>query len=150
MTSVGLTPKMATQPGSSNAPLQGMKKHGWVLSILLVIVTVALYYQVSDHPFVNYDDNVYVTDNAQIKSGLNWDTVQWAFTTSRGGELASAYLALARSRLSAFSGGSCWPPQYQFASACPKCPAAVLGAAGGDWLYRPQLDGSGAVCLASY
>ena len=85
MTSVGLTPKMATQPGSSNAPLQGMKKHGWVLSILLVIVTVALYYQVSDHPFVNYDDNVYVTDNAQIKSGLNWDTVQWAFTTSEAG-----------------------------------------------------------------
>ena len=85
MTSVGLTPKMATQPGSSNAPLQGMEKHGWVLSILLVIVTVALYYQVSDHPFVNYDDNVYVTDNAQVKSGLNWDTVQWAFTTSEAG-----------------------------------------------------------------
>ena len=85
MTSVGLTSKMATQPGSSNAPLQGMEKHGWVLSILLVIVTVALYYQVSDHPFVNYDDNVYVTDNAQVKSGLNWDTVQWAFTTSEAG-----------------------------------------------------------------
>ncbi len=85
MTSVGLTPKMATQPHSSKGSQQGMEKYTWALGILLVVATVGLYYPVSGHPFVNYDDNVYVTDNAQVKSGLNWDTVQWAFTTSEAG-----------------------------------------------------------------
>ena len=42
---------------------------------------MALYYPVSHHPFVNYDDDVYVTENAHVQSGLNWDTVKWAFTT---------------------------------------------------------------------
>ncbi len=83
MTSVGLTPKMATQ--SHSGQLLGIEKHTWALGLLLVVATVALYYPVSGHPFVNYDDNVYVTENAQVKSGLNWDTVQWAFTTSEAG-----------------------------------------------------------------
>jgi hypothetical protein len=30
---------------------------------------------------VNLDDNVYVTENAHITSGLNWTTVKWALTT---------------------------------------------------------------------
>jgi protein O-mannosyl-transferase len=33
------------------------------------------------HPFVNYDDDAYVTGNAHVQSGLNWETVKWAFTT---------------------------------------------------------------------
>ena len=44
-----------------------------------------MYYLVSDHPFVYYDDNVYVTDNAHVKSGLSWETLKWAFTTSEAG-----------------------------------------------------------------
>jgi protein O-mannosyl-transferase len=80
LASVGLTPKTATQPH-----LHGIEKYTWVLALLLVVATVALYYPVSGHPFVNYDDNVYVTDNPQVKAGLNWDTVQWAFTTSEAG-----------------------------------------------------------------
>ena len=78
-----MTPKATTQahPGTAH----GIEKYTWALGLLLVVATVALYYPVSGHPFVNYDDNVYVTDNAQVKSGLNWDTVQWAFTTTEAG-----------------------------------------------------------------
>jgi hypothetical protein len=82
VTSVGSTPKMATQ---SHPRLLGSEKYTWALGLLLVVATVALYSPVRGHPFVNYDDNVYVTENAQVKSGLNWDTVQWAFTTSEAG-----------------------------------------------------------------
>jgi protein O-mannosyl-transferase len=53
-----------------------------ILGLLLVVVTVALYYPVHWHPFVNFDDNDYVYDNAQVQSGLSWDTVKWAFSTS--------------------------------------------------------------------
>ncbi len=51
------------------------------LGLFLVVATVALYCPVHGHPFVNYDDSLYVTENLQVQSGLNWDTVTWAFTT---------------------------------------------------------------------
>jgi protein O-mannosyl-transferase len=51
------------------------------LGLLLVLATLALYNPVSRHPFVNYDDDRYVTDNAQVRAGLHWRTVRWAFTS---------------------------------------------------------------------
>lgn len=53
-----------------------------VLSLLLVVATLALYYPVHRYPFINYDDRDYVYENPQVESGLSWTTVQWAFTTS--------------------------------------------------------------------
>ena len=29
--------------------------------------------------FVNYDDDIYVTENPHVQGGLTWDTVKWAF-----------------------------------------------------------------------
>lgn len=52
-----------------------------ILGLLLVVATLALYNPVSHHPFVNYDDDRYVGDNAHIKAGLHWETIRWAFTT---------------------------------------------------------------------
>ena len=51
------------------------------LAILLVVATVALYYPANGHPFVNFDDNLYVTENVHVTAGLHWQTVKWAFTT---------------------------------------------------------------------
>ncbi len=42
---------------------------------------MVLYYPADGHPFVNYDDNLYVTENVHVTSGLRWETVKWAFTT---------------------------------------------------------------------
>jgi protein O-mannosyl-transferase len=53
--------------------------------ILLFLLTAALYYPVRTHPFVNYDDNVYVNDNDHVKDGLSGDTILWAFTTYDAG-----------------------------------------------------------------
>jgi Flp pilus assembly protein TadD len=36
---------------------------------------------VSHHPFVNYDDDGYVTDNSHVRAGLSEETIAWAFTT---------------------------------------------------------------------
>ena len=52
-----------------------------LIGLGLVVVTVILYYPVNSHPFANYDDPDYVTDNFHVKSGLHWSTVTWAFTT---------------------------------------------------------------------
>jgi Tfp pilus assembly protein PilF len=53
----------------------------WIVVLILVVATIALYYPVSHHPFLNYDDDAYVTENIHVQSGLTWATVQWASTT---------------------------------------------------------------------
>src|ERR1700761_3326298 len=58
-----------------------LKSQSIVLAPLLVVVTLALYYPIRHLPFINYDDNLYVTENVNVQSGISWDTVQWAFTT---------------------------------------------------------------------
>ena len=79
MTSVGVIPEKAveTRPGKGLFVPPGQKL---LLSLLLIAATVALYYPVVGHPFVNYDDNVYVVENRPVTAGLHWATVKWAFT----------------------------------------------------------------------
>jgi len=52
-----------------------------ILGVPLVVATFVVYLPVDHHPFVNYDDVVYVVNNPHIQSGLDWDTISWAFTT---------------------------------------------------------------------
>ena len=55
------------------------------MCLLLVVATLALYNPVNRHPFVNYDDDRYVTENHHVHNGLGWDTVSWAFTAKEQG-----------------------------------------------------------------
>ena len=48
----------------------------------MVVATLSLYNPVNQHPFVNYDDPGYVTDNPHVRAGLTWATIQWAFRTT--------------------------------------------------------------------
>jgi len=52
-----------------------------VLGLLLVVVTLALYNPVSRNGFVTFDDDRYVTDNPQVRAGIRWSTISWAFTS---------------------------------------------------------------------
>jgi len=61
--------------------LASLKNQSFFLGLLLAIATLAVYFPVSHHPFVNYDDLAYIVDNPHIASGLDWATVAWAFTT---------------------------------------------------------------------
>ena len=54
-----------------------------ILCVLLVAATLWVYYPVNRFDFLNYDDNVVVTDNVHIKYGLSWAGVKWAFTQYR-------------------------------------------------------------------
>jgi protein O-mannosyl-transferase len=57
------------------------KKHTLILCLLLALATIAIYSSILHAPFLNYDDSVYVTDNAQVRAGLTWQTIVWAFRT---------------------------------------------------------------------
>ena len=85
MTSVRSQPKQKNrkgiQPPQDKGVLASYKTRPWILALVLVVATIALYYPVSHHPFVNYDDDAYVTENAHVRSGLSWNTIQWAFTS---------------------------------------------------------------------
>ena len=52
-----------------------------VVSLLLLVSTLGVYWQVQDHQFVNYDDDDYVTENRDVQAGWTWEGVVWAFTT---------------------------------------------------------------------
>jgi protein O-mannosyl-transferase len=85
VTSVRSQPKQKNRKGIQSPQDEGSfasyKTRPWILALVLVVATIALYYPVSHHPFVNYDDDAYVTENAHVRSGLSWETIHWAFTT---------------------------------------------------------------------
>lgn len=56
-------------------------KRTFILALALVLLTVLVYVPVRNNAFINFDDNHYITENSQVKAGLTWDTVKWAFTT---------------------------------------------------------------------
>ena len=51
------------------------------ICIFLVVATFAVYWQVLDHEFLNYDDKEYVINNWNVKAGLTPESIKWAFTT---------------------------------------------------------------------
>ena len=53
-----------------------------MVCLLLAVVTLALYNPVNRHPFVNYDDDRYVTENAHVRQGLTGETIAWALTST--------------------------------------------------------------------
>jgi hypothetical protein len=49
--------------------------------IALAVVTLAVFWQVHQYDFINYDDNVYITANDHIQ-GITLDGIRWAFSTT--------------------------------------------------------------------
>ena len=57
-------------------------KHSiFILTIILIVITLIPYKQVGSFDFVNYDDDVYVTENYMVQQGLTAKSIKWAFTT---------------------------------------------------------------------
>ena len=49
---------------------------------MLALGTAALYWPITHHPFIQFDDMAYVVDNPHVNTGLNATNFVWAFTTS--------------------------------------------------------------------
>jgi tetratricopeptide (TPR) repeat protein len=77
--SVGINPQSGTQ-NSNHFLSTDSPKRTFLLSLVLVAVVVAVYWQVRSHSFCNLDDYLYVVDNAHVHDGLTWKTVVWAFS----------------------------------------------------------------------
>jgi len=71
-----------TVPKERDGLFASTEKRNAILCLLLVAATLALYNPVNRHPFVNYDDPSYVTENPRVQAGLTWSTTAWAFTST--------------------------------------------------------------------
>jgi len=50
------------------------------ICIFLMVATFCVYFQVQDHEFINFDDDVYITNNLNVQAGLTSESISWAFT----------------------------------------------------------------------
>jgi protein O-mannosyl-transferase len=56
-----------------------------LVCLLLVLLVGGVFLPTIHNAFVSYDDPVYVTANSHLQSGLNWQSVRWAFTNLDAG-----------------------------------------------------------------
>lgn len=65
---------------SGQSPQSSGRIYIWCL--VLAVATLAIYSPVVTHPFINYDDRDYVTENPHVQAGLSAQTIAWAFTST--------------------------------------------------------------------
>jgi protein O-mannosyl-transferase len=53
-----------------------------IVCLLLFLATLAVFWQVKNHEFINLDDDQYVTQNPSVRAGLTLKGVAWSFTTA--------------------------------------------------------------------
>ena len=58
------------------------EKRNVVLCLLIIVATLAVYNPVNRHPFINYDDDRYVTENPHVHAGVSWEAIRWAFAST--------------------------------------------------------------------
>ncbi|MBN1765467.1 MAG: tetratricopeptide repeat protein [Sedimentisphaerales bacterium] len=65
--------------------MTGKREKIYILAIcvVLVLTSCVAYEQVRLNEFVDYDDNLYVTENPQVRSGFTRESVTWAFSNWR-------------------------------------------------------------------
>jgi Tfp pilus assembly protein PilF len=65
----------------TNPIMTRLKRPDLAISVFLILATAVVFWQLFTHDFVSIDDNVYVTDNPQVQSGVTAESIKWAFTT---------------------------------------------------------------------
>src|SRR5450759_4997117 len=56
------------------------KKYKYLTVVLLIVCSLIAFGRILANDFINFDDNVYITENNYIKAGLNSETLKWAFS----------------------------------------------------------------------
>ncbi len=57
------------------------QKHTILVVLILVALILGIYWPVQDYGFIYFDDDVYVTQNIHLQSGITTDGLRWAFST---------------------------------------------------------------------
>jgi Tfp pilus assembly protein PilF len=52
----------------------------FLVGLFLVIVPLLVYGQIGNHPFIDFDDDIYVTRNHHVQAGVTPNSIAWAFS----------------------------------------------------------------------
>jgi protein O-mannosyl-transferase len=55
------------------------KKYTYPIIIFLIFASCVAFGRITGNDFINFDDNAYITANNHIKSGINSESIKWAF-----------------------------------------------------------------------
>src|SRR2546423_15117786 len=69
-------------------PVQSAQSFGrseLLIAAGLAVATLAVYGQVISHQFINFDDDIYIRDNAMVNGGFSFKGNAWGFTTFSSG-----------------------------------------------------------------
>jgi tetratricopeptide (TPR) repeat protein len=56
------------------------KKYTYLVVIFLIVASFIAYGRILENGFINFDDNLYITENNHIKSGINPKNIKWTFS----------------------------------------------------------------------
>jgi tetratricopeptide (TPR) repeat protein len=90
---------METIPGNSRNKL---------ILVILALLVAAVFWQVGDHAFINFDDNGYVYENPVVRKGLTADGIAWAFTATGMGNWHPLTWLSHMTDVSLFGGDAGW------------------------------------------
>ncbi|MEN6624555.1 MAG: tetratricopeptide repeat protein [Smithella sp.] len=62
-----------------------MKVNRVYICLILLTITLFTYRLVGNCEFINFDDNIYVTNNSFVKNGFTAESILWAFQTTDAG-----------------------------------------------------------------
>jgi tetratricopeptide (TPR) repeat protein len=51
-----------------------------LVCLFLVLATLAIYWPVTNYPFIGFDDSLYVSNNRYVKTGFTCENIKWAFS----------------------------------------------------------------------
>ena len=77
-------------------------RHLPAIGLMLAVITAALYWPITHHPFIIFDDADYITDNAFVNTGLSRANFVWAF---HGAHAANWRRSASRSAVRGLGGG---------------------------------------------
>ncbi len=55
-------------------------RHLFLIYAALIVATIVAFEPVRKNGFVNFDDDIYITENYHVKGGITRDSITWAFT----------------------------------------------------------------------
>ena len=76
---VPLPPQAAAFAAQSQIANRKSQIFRWLLAVLLVLVTLAVYWPATRGGFIAYDDNLLVTENPQVQKGLTLEGMELAW-----------------------------------------------------------------------
>ena len=82
-----LAPKIQEKGYPPQKEVFSLHRHGskLLIGLCLIVATAGLFWPLGNHEFIEFDDDLYVYANPQVKAGLTLEGVVWAFTTTRAG-----------------------------------------------------------------